>query len=229
MKNEHLSRLELVKVVAMRLVVAIPFLFAILFLPAGTFAYWEAWVYLGILLIPMLLVLVYLLKNEPELLERRMRLREKQTEQKRVVKLSLVYFLVVFLLPGLDYRFGWSDVAVIVVLAADVLVLLGYGLIFLVFKENRYASRIIEVEKEQTVITTGPYSVVRHPMYLGVCVMYIFSPLALGSYWAMLPALLIIPLLAARIRNEESVLGMELKGYLGYMQQTHYRLVPGIW
>ena len=117
------------------------------------------------------------------------------------------------MLPGLDYRFGWSDVPVAVVIAADALVFLGYSVIFLVFKENRYASRIIEVEQEQKVITTGVYAVVRHPMYLGVCVMYIFSPLALGSYWAMIPALLIIPLLMARIRNEESVLAKELKGY----------------
>lgn len=227
--TDRLSQGKLLRMVATRLAVGIPVLFAILFLPAGSLAYWEAWVYLGILLIPMMLVLTYLLKNDPELLERRMRLREKQAEQKRIVNLSLIYFLAVYLLPGLDYRFGWSEVPMPAVLIGDALVLLGYGLIFLVFKENRYASRIIEVEKEQSVITTGAYSIVRHPMYLGVCLMYIFSPLALGSYWAMLPALAIIPLLAARIKNEESVLGKELRGYPEYMQKTKYHLVPGIW
>lgn len=229
MNNARLSQGELLRMVAVRLVVAIPVLMLILFLPAGTLAYWEAWLYLGVIFIPMLFVLAYLFKNDPELLERRMRMREKQAEQKRIIKLSWLYLLAVFMLPGLDFRFGWSDVPVAVVIAADALVFLGYCVIFLVFKENRYASRIIEVEQEQKVITTGVYAIVRHPMYLGVCVMYIFSPLALGSYWAMLLAFLIIPILVARIRNEESVLVKELKGYPEYMQHTKYHLVPGVW
>jgi protein-S-isoprenylcysteine O-methyltransferase Ste14 len=199
------------------------------FLPAGTFAYWEAWAYLAILFIPMFFVLRYLLKNEPELLERRMRMREKEAKQKLIIKLSYLYFLLAFLLPGFDKRFEWSNVPVVLVIAADILVLLGYGMIFLVFRENRYASRIIEVEQEQKVISSGPYAIVRHPMYLGVSIMYIFSPLALGSYWAMIPSLLIIPLLVVRIRNEESVLVRELKGYQEYLQKTKYRFFPGIW
>lgn len=227
--NHHLSQHDLLRLVATRLAVGIPVLFGILFLPAGTLAYWEAWVYLGILLIPMVFVMVYLLKNEPDLLERRMRLREKQAAQKRIIKLSYLYFLLAFMLPGLDHRFGWSEVPVAVVLFADAMVLLGYGLCILVFMQNRYASRIVEVEKEQTVITTGVYAIVRHPMYLGVIVMYVCSPLALGSFWAMLPAVLIIPILVARIRNEESVLARELRGYPEYMQKTRYHLIPGIW
>jgi protein-S-isoprenylcysteine O-methyltransferase Ste14 len=199
------------------------------FLPAGTFAYWEAWVYLTVLLIPMVLVLIYLLRNDPELLERRMRMREKESEQKLIIKISYLYFFFVFLLPGFDKRLGWSNVPVAVVIVADVLVLVGYGMFFLALRENRYASRIIEVEKEQKVISSGPYAIVRHPMYVGVSLLYIFSPLALGSYWATIPSLLIIPLLVARIRNEESVLGRELKGYKEYMQKTKYRLIPGIW
>jgi len=202
-----------------RLLVVIPLLLAMFFLPAGTLAYWEAWVYLTVLLIPMVLVLIYLLRNDPELLERRMRMREKESEQKLIIKISYLYFLLAFLLPGFDKRFEWSNVPVVVVIVADVLVL----------RENRYASRIIEVEQEQKVISSGPYAIVRHPMYLGVSLMYILSPLALGSYWATIPSLLIIPLLVARIRNEESVLGRELKGYKEYMQKTKYRLIPGIW
>jgi len=217
------------KMVYARLLVVIPVLLAMFFLPAGTFAYWEAWAYLAILFIPMFFVLTYLLKNEPELLERRMRMREKEAKQKLIIKLSYPYFLLAFLLPGFDKRFEWSNVPVVVVIAADILVLLGYGMIFLVFRENRYASRIIEVEQEQKVISSGPYAIVRHPMYLGVSIMYIFSPLALGSYWAMIPSLLIIPLLVVRIRNEESVLVRELKGYQEYLQKTKYRLFPGIW
>jgi protein-S-isoprenylcysteine O-methyltransferase Ste14 len=229
MSNNQLPQGELIKMVSARLLVVIPLLLAMFFLPAGTFAYWEAWVYLTVLLIPMFLVLIYLLKNDPELLARRMRMREKETEQKLITKFSYVYFLLAFLLPGFDKRFEWSNVPVAVVIVADILVLLGYGVFFLVLRENRYASRIIEVEQEQKVISSGPYAIVRHPMYLGVSLMYILSPLALGSYWAMIPSLLIIPLLVARIRNEESVLGRELKGYQEYLQKTKYRLIPGIW
>jgi len=229
MSNNQLSQGELIKMASARLLVFIPLLLAMLFLPAGTFAYWEAWVYLTVLLIPMVLVLIYLLRNDPELLERRMRMREKESKQKLIIKILYLYFLLVFLLPGFDKRFGWSNVPVVVVIVADALVLLGYGMFFLVLKENRYASRIIEVEQEQKVISSGPYAIVRHPMYLGVSLMYILSPLALGSYWATIPSLLIIPLLVARIRNEESVLGSELKGYKEYMQKTKYRLLPGIW
>lgn len=229
MSSIQLEHKGLLRLVTSRLVIGIAVLFALVFLPSGTFAYWQGWVYLAILLIPMTFVMVYFLKNDPELLVRRMQFREKQAAQKRIIKLSYVYLLIVFLLPGLDYRFSWSNVTVAGILFADVLVLLGYILVFLVFRENRYASRIVQVEKAQQVITTGVYAIVRHPMYLGTIVMYIFSPLALGSYWAMIPAVLIIPLLVARIRNEESVLVRELKGYPEYMQQTKYRLVPGIW
>jgi protein-S-isoprenylcysteine O-methyltransferase Ste14 len=202
---------------------------AAFFLPAGTLTYWEAWVYLGILFIPILSAGIYLLKNNPELLARRMRMREKEAEQRLIVKLSYIPFVLAFLLPGFDKRFGWSNVPVGVVVIADIFVLLGYGVVFLALRENRYASRIIEVEQGQTVISSGPYAVVRHPMYLGTLPLYTLSPLALGSYWAMIPAILIIPFIVARIRNEESVLGRELKGYKEYMQKTKYRLVPGIW
>ena len=229
MGNNQLPQGKLTKMVSVRLLVFIPLLLAMFFLPAGTFAYWEAWVYLTVLLVPMVLVLIYLLRNDPELLERRMRMSEKESEQKLIVRISYLYCLLVFLLPGLDKRFGWSNVPVVVVIVADVLVLVGYGMFFLALRENRYASRIIEVEPEQRVISSGPYAIVRHPMYVGVSLIYIFSPLALGSYWATIPSLLIIPLLVARIRNEESVLGRELKGYKEYMQKTKYRLIPGIW
>jgi protein-S-isoprenylcysteine O-methyltransferase Ste14 len=111
----------------------------------------------------------------------------------------------------------------------DILILLGYGIVFLALRENRYASRIIEVEPGQTVIRSGPYAIIRHPMYLGVLPLYTLSSLALGSYWALIPALLMIPFIVARILNEESVLARDLNGYQEYMQKAKYRLIPGIW
>lgn len=229
MSHSQLSRNDLKKIVFTRFLIALLVLCAMFFLPAGTLAYWEAWIYIAILFIPMLLVFIYLLNNAPDLLERRMRMREKEAEQKLIIKLSYLYFLFTFLLPGFDRRFGWSEVPVGLVIIADLLVLLGYGTFFLVLRENRYASRIVEVEQEQELISSGPYALVRHPMYLGVSLMYLASPLALGSYWALIPTLLIIPLIVARILNEERTLVKELKGYEEYKRKTKYRLVPGIW
>jgi protein-S-isoprenylcysteine O-methyltransferase Ste14 len=215
--------------VIVRFLVAILVLCATFFLPAGTLTYWEAWVYLGVLFIPIIFVGIYLLKNNPELLARRMKMREKEAEQQLIIKLSYIPFVLAFLLPGFDKRFEWSNVPVGVVVIADILILLGYGIVFLALRENRYASRIIEVEPGQTVIGSGPYAIIRHPMYLGVLPLYTLSSLALGSYWALIPAILIIPFIVARILNEENLLGRELKGYKEYMQETKYRLIPGIW
>jgi protein-S-isoprenylcysteine O-methyltransferase Ste14 len=181
------------------------------------------------LLTPMLFMMAWLFRNDPGLLERRVRIKEKEREQKIIIKIGSLVILTALVLPGFDRRFGWSSVPPAVVIIADFLVLLAYGLIAVVFKKNRYASRVVEVENGQTVITSGPYRLVRHPMYLGVLIMYILSPLALGSYWAVLPALLLIFVLIARIRNEEKVLAAELGGYREYMQRVRYRLIPGIW
>ena len=145
------------------------------------------------------------------------------------MKWGSLVLLAAFLLPGFDRRLGWSSVPVAVVMLADLIVLTRYGLFVLVLKENRYASRVIEVAEKQSVITTGPYARIRHPMYLAVLSMYILSPLALGSYWAVLPALLLIFVLVARIRNEEKVLMQELEGYREYLQRVRFRLIPGIW
>jgi len=229
MSDRQLSQNELKKMAWLRLLVAISLLSAMFFLPAGTFAYWEAWGYLAVLFIPVLFVLNYLLKNDPELLERRMRMKEKEKRQKLIIKVSYIYFLLMFLLPGFDKRFGWSNVPVGVVVIADILVLLGYGMFFLVLRENRYASRTIEVVQEQKVIRSGPYAIVRHPMYLGLLLMYTFSPLALGSYWAMIPSMMMIPLLVARVWDEERLLLKDLVGYKEYTQETKYRLIPGVW
>jgi protein-S-isoprenylcysteine O-methyltransferase Ste14 len=212
-----------------RFISGIPVLGLAFFLPAGTFNYWEAWVYLALLFTPMFFVMQYLMKNDPALLERRMRTKEKASEQSLIIKLSYIYFLVIFLLPGFDKRYGWSDTPICWIIIADVLVLLGYIVVVWVFRENSYASRTVEVDKDQKVIDTGPYAIVRHPMYTGITTLYILSPLALGSYWVVLPALLIIPLIIARILSEEKILAKELTGYTEYQQNVRYRLIPRVW
>jgi len=200
-----------------------------LFGPAGTLDYWQAWVYMAILFVPVFFVMVYFLKRDPEFLERRMRMKEKEARQGLIVKAASIVFLIGFLIPGFDVRFGWSDVPAEIVLAADVLVLLGYLTVFLTFKENSYAGRTVQVEKGQTVIMTGPYSVVRHPMYVGTLLMFLATPVALGSYVALPLFLLFIPVIVFRILNEEEVLRRELPGYAEYCEKTKYRLLPFVW
>ncbi len=220
---------SLKKAVATRFAAAFLLLGSMFFLPAWTFKYWQAWVYLLILFVPMSFMVRYLFKHDPELLERRMRMRERQKTQKLIIPLSFLFFLPAFIIPGFDVRFGWSNVPFIVVVIADVIVLLAYLMFALVLKTNSYASRIVEVEKDQKVITTGPYAIIRHPMYLASIILYGFSPLALGSYWAMLPLVLLIIFLVARIRGEEKELLDNLEGYKEYTLKTRYRLLPGIW
>ena len=201
----------------------------VLFLPAGRVFYWQAWVYMAILFVPMIFALRFMLKYEPELLERRMKMKEKVPLQARLIKLSYLYFGLVFIIPGLDQRYQWSAVPPAVVVLAEVMVFAGYMLCLLVFKENPYASRIIEVAPDQEVVTTGLYALVRHPMYLAALLMYLFTPLALGSYWALLVIPLLVVFLVVRMLNEEKLLLRELKGYPEYTQKTRYRLIPGIW
>jgi len=230
MTDTKMPRAQLLKLVATRFLLGFAGLAAMFFIPAGTLRYWQAWVWWAVLIIPMLGVLVYLLRKDPALLERRMRMREREKEQSLMIKLSWIWFAVSFLIPGLDHRFGWSRVPTEIVIASDVLVFLGYCMFIMVLRENSYASRVVEVEKGQKVIDTGPYALVRHPLYLSAIILYAFTPLALGSYWALLPIWLIIPLLTImRIPNEEQVLRRDLPGYEEYMQKVKYRVLPGVW
>ena len=224
-----MSREQLLKVVAGRIIMIIPMLMLFFFLPAGTWNYWQAWVYMGVLITPMFFAMTYLIKKDPELLERRMRLREKRSEQRLIIKVSLVFFLLAFILPGFDKRFGWSDVPTDLVIAADICTLIGYLIVFRVMQVNSFASRVIEVASEQKVIDTDLYAIVRHLMYVGAILLSVASPLALGSYWAVLPAIVIIPVIVARIKDEEAALDKDLAGYLEYKQRTKYRLIPFIW
>jgi protein-S-isoprenylcysteine O-methyltransferase Ste14 len=211
------------------MVAAILILPALLIGSAGTFNYWEAWTFLAILLVPMLLTAGILLARDPELLARRLRTGEKDPAQVRIVALSGLCFLAIMLIPGFDRRFGWSTVPLPVVVAADLIVVLAYALFIRVLWENRSASRIIEVESGQRVVSTGPYAVVRHPMYAAVTLIALATPMALGSWWALLPSGCLVAVMTARIRNEERVLVDELGGYREYMRITVYRLIPGVW
>jgi protein-S-isoprenylcysteine O-methyltransferase Ste14 len=201
----------------------------LIFVPADTFRYWQAWVFAAILIVPMIFVLIYFFKHDPEFLARRVQFKEREKQQKWVVGLTTPVFLAAFLVPGLDHRFSWSAVPTGLVIAADICILLGYLMIFSVFRQNRYASRIVEVSNDQQVITTGWYGVVRHPMYLGVMIMYIPMPLALGSWWGLIPVAILPIVLVFRIINEEKVLTESLPGYGDYCRQTRYRVLPGVW
>jgi len=208
----------------------VPIVLGILILvPAGTFIFWQVYVYLAVLVIPMIFVLFYFFKKDPLFLERRTRAKEKEKTQKIIQIVFSVIFLSGFVIPGLDKRFGWSDIPINIVLITDIIILLGYLLIFFVFRQNSYASRIVEVDKSQKVISTGLYSFVRHPMYLGVLIMYIPTPVALGSYWGLIPMATIPLAIVFRILNEEKVLSNDLPGYKEYCKKTRYRLIPLIW
>lgn len=200
-----------------------------LFLSAGSLRFWQAWVYLAVLFVPVTLVVRYLLRHDPDLLERRLKTREERGPQRAVQVLGSVLWLAVLVVPGLDQRFGWSSLPWPVVVAGDVGVLAGYLLFFFVIRENSFASRVIEVQQGQRVVTTGPYALVRHPMYLAVVIMLLASPIALDSLWALIPAVVTPMVLVSRIRDEEAMLMEDLPGYREYAAQTRYRLIPGVW
>lgn len=206
----------------------------LLLLPAGTLRYWEVWVFLGVWFIPGIFFVLYFCKHDPALLERRMRRREKQKEQMLIMAAFYLLFLPGFVLPGLDHRLGWSSRWVAAVplwlkLTSLALVLAGYLTTIWVFVVNRHASATIVVEPDQKVISNGPYRWVRHPMYFGVLIMMLSTPLGLGSYVAVPVFALIIPILILRLLNEEKVLRRDLPGYTEYCERTRHRLIPGVW
>lgn len=217
------------RTVALRFSLVFLILGMVFFLSAGTMTYYEAWAYLFTISLPMLIFGIFMFRHDPEFLERRMKTEEKRKEQKLIQKAAVLPFLLVYLLPGLDKRFGWSDLPFSTALLGLALALLGYLLILYVFMTNSYASRVVEVAEGQRVITTGPYALVRHPMYVGVIFFYGVTPIALGSFWAMIPSLLIIPILVFRIKDEEKELLENLAGYREYTQKVKYRLLPFVW
>ena len=202
---------------------------AFLFIPAGTFDYWQAWAYLSIFLLTIIPTSIYLYKRDPRLVELRMQTKEKVPEQKLIMKFLKVIFVCVSLVPGFDHRFGWSRVPLWLTVFSLAFVLAGYLLALWVMKINRFASRIIEVQPDQKVISSGPYRFVRHPMYLGSVILFLFSPLALGSYWALPAFAMTIPFYVFRLLNEEKVLLQDLPGYSEYCLQTRFHLIPYVW
>lgn len=183
------EKAQLVRKMAVRFTVIPVFIGLTVLVPAGTFDYWQFYAYLATIILPMLLVLFYFLKKDPKFLERRLRSKEKEKAQKVIQIVFSIFFLAIFVVSGLDKRFVWSNIPNELVIATDLIVLAGYYIIFKVFQQNSYASRIVEVEENQQVISTGIYAWVRHPMYVGVIIMYLPVPIALGSWWALIPAI----------------------------------------
>ena len=201
----------------------------LLFLPAGSFAYWQGWLLIGILFVPMFAAGLVMMAKSPELLRRRLSAKEEQDEQQQVIAWSGLMFLVSFVLAGLNFRFGWLSLPRWLVWAAAALFLLGYLLYAEVLRENVWLSRTVEVQEHQQLVDTGLYGIVRHPMYAATLLLFLSMPLVLGSPVSFAVMLLYLPLIAKRIRNEEAVLEQGLEGYAAYKERVKYRLIPGIW
>ena len=200
-----------------------------LFLSAGSFAYWNAWLFMGILFIPMFIAGLILTKKNPYLLEKRLNAKEEQSEQKTVIALSGIMFLVGFVVAGLDYRFQWIKLPEWVAIIGAAVFLIAYGLYAEVLRENTYLSRTIEVQENQKVIDTGLYGIVRHPMYAVTLILFLSMPIVLGSVISFMIFLAYPFIIAGRIKNEEKVLEEGLAGYKEYKQKVKYRLIPFIW
>ena len=202
---------------------------ALLFIPAGSLKYWQAWLLIGILFIPMFIAGLIMMKKSPELLRRRLNAREEEGEQKEVVLFSGLMFLAAFILAGFNYRFGWIPLPKAVSYSAAIVFLFAYALYAQVLRENEYLSRTIEVQENQRVIDTGLYGIVRHPMYMSTVFLFLAMPLVLGSLISFVVMLAYIPIIAKRIRNEEKVLEEGLEGYREYKNKVRYKVIPYIW
>ncbi len=204
----------------------------LLFVPAGTVRYWQGWVYLGVFLGAAVLTTLYLSRHDPALLERRLSggpTAEQRPAQKIIMAWTSLGFIALMVVPALDYRFGWSVVPLAGVFAGNVMVAVGFYFIFLVYKENTFTSATIEIAKDQHVISTGPYAIVRHPMYASALLYLAGTPLALGSYWGFIPLVGTLPFLIWRLFDEERFLAQNLPGYTDYQKKVRHRLIPGIW
>ena len=213
----------------LRSVIAVIFVAVILFIPAGSLRYWQGWAFMVILFLPMPITSVYFLKRDPQLVERRLRTEEKIGEQKTIIRGVQLLAFGSSAIPGLDYRFDWSRVPLWLAILSQLFVFAGYLITLWVMKENSFASRTVQVEEGQRVISTGPYRLVRHPMYFGAVLMLLFTPLALGSWWAFPGFLLVVPLIVLRLLNEEKMLCQDLPGYSDYCLRTRSRLLPLLW
>lgn len=224
MKARHLLKTALFKFVIGFIMLGI-----LLFFPAGSFTFWNAWLFISLLFLPMIALGIILWLKASDLLEKRLNTKERETEQKEVIAGSLIMFILGFVLAGLDFRFKWSLVPDWLVIIVSIVFLAGYLLYAEVMRENAYLSRTVEVQENQTVIDTGLYGLVRHPMYFATLLMFLSIPFILGSLFAV-PIFLIYPfLIIKRIMNEEAILAEELAGYKEYQKKVNYRLLPYIW
>jgi protein-S-isoprenylcysteine O-methyltransferase Ste14 len=213
-------------------VFGVAFFAALLFWPAGTLNYWQAWVFIAVFMAATLVPSIYLAVKDPAALQRRMKagpMAESRALQKLVISGTILAVIAVLVVSALDHRFGWSQVSTPIVIVGDILVVVGLGIAQLVVIQNSYAAATITVEAEQPVVDTGLYGLVRHPMYVGALIMMLGMPLALDSYWGLVTLVPGVALLVLRIDDEEKMLRQELAGYDEYTQKVHYRLVPGVW
>ena len=201
----------------------------LLFLPAGTFAFPQAWILLAVLFLPMALAGVVMMRWNPDLLRRRLNMKEEQEEQKGVIFLSGLMFLAAFILAGLNYRYQWYVLPLWSSCVAAAIFLMGYLLFAEVLRENTYLSRTVEIQEDQKVIDTGLYGIVRHPMYMSTLILFLAMPVILGSPLSFVIMLLYIPIIGVRMNNEEKVLEEGLEGYTEYKNRVRYRMIPFIW
>lgn len=201
----------------------------LIFLPAGSFMYWQGWLLIGILFVPMFIAGLIMMKKSPELLRKRLNVKEEETEQKTVIMLSGIMFIAAFVVAGLNFRFGWIVLPEWVSYAGAIIFLAAYALYAEVLRENAYLSRTVEVQQDQKVIDTGLYGVVRHPMYMSTLLLFLAMPLVLGSIISFVITLAYIPIIAKRIGNEEKVLEDGLPGYAEYKNKVKRKVVPFIW
>jgi len=204
----------------------------LLFLPARTIHYWQAWLYLFVFTGSSLLLTLYLMKKDPALLRRRLSggpTAEREPTQKLIMLFASIGFVALLVVPALDRRFEWSEVPTYVALAGDILVAIGFYGIYLVYRENTFTSATIELAEDHRVISTGPYAIVRHPMYASGSLFLLGTPLALGSYWGLAPFAATMPFLIWRLIDEEHFLAQRLRGYTDYQKQVPYRLIPRVW
>ncbi len=201
----------------------------LIFLPAGSMKFLNGWIFIALLFVPMLILGIVMFIKSPELLKSRLDAKEKEKTQKSVVAFSAIIFLLGFIVAGLDFRFGLSDVPLIVVIISSVVLLVSYALYAEVMRENEYLSRTIKVVDNQKVVDTGFYRIVRHPMYAVTLLLFLSIPLVLGSWWSFLCFLLYIPVIVVRIINEEKILEEQLEGYKEYKTRIKYRLIPFVW
>ncbi len=204
-------------------------LFLLLFIPAGSLRFWNAWLFMVLIFIPILIAGVILMIKNPSLLQKRLNSKEKEPEQKRVVLLSAVMFAAGFIVAGLDFRFNWLKVPYTLSIVAVVIFIFSYLLYMAVMRQNVYLSRTIEIQENQRVIDTGLYGIVRHPMYLSTILLFLSVPLILGSLFSLLVFLMYPAIIVKRIQNEEQVLERGLRGYTAYQRRVKYRLIPFIW